>query len=91
VRTEHSKEVVTIVKHPDGTKETTITKDVDLLIPLGNTGSASTWNIGAGVGLAGLKEPYYLIQANKRLVGPITVGAWASTRSDLGVTLGFSW
>lgn len=96
--------VVTVVKEidrPDGTKEITTTADQvtnktdnsiksaeDLKPP-----ELKNWMVSGGIGLDfdGTVDKVYDVNINRRILGPIFVGAWANTKSQAGLNVGFEF
>jgi hypothetical protein len=96
--------VVTVVKevdHPDGTKEITTTKD-DTSVkhdtsvtnkddikakPLPN------WMVSGGVGLTfdGTVDRVYKAEIQRRILGPVFIGAYGTTKSEVGLSVGFEF
>jgi len=86
-----------VVTKPDGTKTTTTddnsvindnssTKDSSSTI---TTYSKPQWKVGALAGLSvnSLSKPIYGAQVEKRLLGPISIGAFGLSNSTGGVSL----
>lgn len=95
------KDIQTVIKEvvkPDGTKETTTTivdhskestkKQVEQIVNKKND-----WFVTAGAEarLNDLQNPVYKIEANRRILGDIFVGATVNTQGAVGVQLGFTF
>lgn len=95
------KDIQTVIKEvvkPDGTKETTTTivdhskestkKQVEQIVNKKND-----WFVAAGAEarLNDLQNPVYKIEANRRILGDIFVGATVNTQGAVGVQLGFTF
>lgn len=85
----HKKEIV----KPDGTKET------DTII-VDNSSShsdsramAPKWHIdlGAGVGIYPREPIFYVLGVDHSFIGNLSLGAFGSTRGDIGVRVGYSF
>lgn len=88
-------DIVTIIKekqNKDGTseKDTTIVdkskekeKIVEIIAP-----KPPEWLVQGQVGLIQGLTTVYTLNINKRLLGPIFVGAWGSTQQSVGVSVG---
>lgn len=95
--------VTKIVAHPDGTKETTITKDTSTHSDT-NTDSRSTnvtkistskheWTLTALAGTSlNLTSPViYGGSITKSVLGPISVGVWGLTSGTIGASIGIDF
>ena len=95
------KDIQTVIKEvvkPDGTKETTTTivdhskestkKQVEQIVNKKND-----WFVAAGAEARfnDLQNPVYKIEANRRILGDIFVGATVNTQGAVGVQLGFTF
>lgn len=93
VRPDGSKEIDTTVvddKKQDDVKKETITdvKPIPQLKP--------QWfaTVGAGLDASSLRDlsnPVYNLGVNRRILGPIYLGAWANTKSQVGIQLGLEF
>lgn len=96
--------VVTVVKEvdrPDGTKEITTTKD-DTSVKHDTSVSdkedikakpAPNWMVSAGVGFE-LDNSFgrvYKAEVQRRILGPVFLGVYGTTRSEAGLTVGFEF
>lgn len=94
------KDVVTVVKEvvrPDGTKETETTT-TDRTTETSNTSNSSkvaikpAWKVNAMVGYnIGQPKVEYGVMAQKNFIGPISLGAYATTERTIGVTVGLEF
>ncbi len=95
------KDVQTVIKEivkPDGTKETVTTivdkskesstKKLEQIVTKKND-----WFVAAGAEarLNDLNNPVYKIEANRRILGDVFVGATVNTQGAVGVQLGFTF
>lgn len=103
VKTEYKDRIVTqnhittvtkIVKVPGGAEETTTTvidnsKTIDNKSGsmLQETVVQKNWLVGAGAGLDTHLQPVYSVQMNRRILGPIFIGAWGTTSKSGGLSL----
>jgi hypothetical protein len=96
--------IVTVVKEvdrPDGTKEITTTKD-DNSVKKDTSISQSedkkavvqpNWMVSGGVGLNfdGTMDRVYQLNVQRRILGPVFVGAYGTTKSEVGLSIGFEF
>lgn len=95
------KDVQTVIKEivkPDGSKETVTTivdkskesstKQSEVIVNKKND-----WFVAAGAEarLNNLQDPIYKIEANRRILGDIFVGATVNTQGAVGVQVGFTF
>jgi hypothetical protein len=97
VTVEHEHTVTVVVTKPDGTSTSTTTTDK------GETAGTKTsttidnvkpqWKVSALAGL-GLNSPISTVyggEVQRRILGPIFVGAWATTNRTGGISLGLEF
>ncbi len=92
-----------IIERPDGTKETTISKEInDKSQSDTKTTTAAkdstkvvpppSVNVAAMVGYDVQSfKPVYGIEASKQMLGPMTVGLFGLSSGQIGVTIGFTF
>lgn len=89
--------IITVTKtivQPNGTKEidTTIT---DNSIHTDNSNitiiKAPNWHVGLGASTEIDLSPVYSLQIEKRIAGPLFIGARAETKGTIGITIGIEF
>jgi hypothetical protein len=93
VRKDGSKEIDTTVvddKKENEVKKETISDVKPIPMP------QPQWFVTAGAGLdatslGNLANPVYNASVNRRIIGPVYVGVWGNTRSQVGVQLGLEF
>lgn len=89
--------VIKEVEHPDGTKEKETTIEDKSMVKKDSetvkvvSTSRLDWKLQGIINLKDIAVPIYGLDLERRIIGPFSAGAWATTQLDYGVSVSFEF